>query len=162
MSKGGLPGQLPEHMRVGRGSGPGPFTGPYITIDFGPVVFTDAADNTVVGAVYVPFDLRVMAFAWTGVGIGGSVDVMLHQNATPDLTTPTNILSAVIAVDGTNEGIAKASGTTPTLVEAARNVEQGQFLVLEVDGGGTGDSTGSTFSVVAFPYGHVNANPEND
>ena len=76
-------GNLPEHMKVGRGSFSGPLTGPYMAFSFGP--HTDAgaiAANTVVAAMICPMNFRVEAIAYAASDATADCDLMITHNAT--------------------------------------------------------------------------------
>ena len=159
-----LGGQLPEHMRTGRGSFSGPLVGPYVAFTFGPITDAGPIANgaNIYAALIMPFDFRVEAIAYTASAATADVDLMVAHN-TSAAAGGTDLMAAVAAVDATTGAIITATSTPALAASADRNVAQGRYITIELDGDGAdADISDFSVSVIGFPYGHVNADPQYD
>lgn len=153
-----LQGQIPEHRRVGRGNAPGPQLASYLCIPLAASLeMLNAADNTLLAAVQMPCDFRLESFEWHLPAVAAATAVLTVAHSATSVVGGTALLSATIDLEVATEGQARASGTTPTIVAAERNLVRGRWVVAELDGNNTGDIFRGTFLLYGFPYGHINA-----
>jgi hypothetical protein len=159
---------LPKHLAIGRSSFGGPVLGGYICIPFGPL---DAADNltdSVLVACALPFGFRIEAVTWS-VLAATDATIMIHSNddATVD-GTETDLLSAAIDIEASATGVARPTGTTPTIITGAgasdkRNLDRGEYIVLSTT---TTLTTGAIDELQVWVWGftmdHTNSGSADD
>lgn len=155
---------LPSHMAIGRGAMAGPVIGGYGAIGFGPFAVATNEAGLIRAAVQVPCDIRVQRVSYTVRAATADVDMAVSHNATLDLTGDTDLLAALIAVDAAAQGYAeKASGGVTTLVEAARDIAKGRFLMVSITSDAVDAAATDLCVLVHFTIlGHTNADSVND
>lgn len=156
---------LPEHLQRGRTAYPGPTTGGYVSLTFGnlQLAVASAASDVMRAGLVLPFAMRLVCVTWntTSAAANSSFQVYTHASAF-QIAGATALLSAAVDIDGDISGRALPSGSTPTLVAAARDLTRGSrvFVAMTSDAGGTYID----FSVTLQGYstGVVNLDPAND
>lgn len=133
-----------------------------------PVCMSGASTGTVHAHAGVFGDARVVAFGWYARTVSGAaVTLDLRYDPTPaSIAGATSMLSAVVAdLQATPSGVARATGTTPTL--AATRV----YLHSVIGAGAqmritltAGAQTVTDLHCYIFLWrpAHINANPAND
>lgn len=158
-------GPLPAALSAGRSSIAGPQTGGYLSFGLsgysrGIEIITDS----IAYAIEMPMDFRVEAITWscrTVAAAGGTFQVA--QSATLAWAgSETDILSADVALTTAGNEVLVAQGSTQTLVEAARNVDKGAFLMIGLTGDADSTIVDLTVQVHGYPRGQVNPDPADD
>lgn len=165
---------LPSYMSVGRGMLGGPVAGGYCALTFGPIQDTDGGDSdTINGVALMPVGFRVEAVSWyvqSTVGTGVSFNVHKNTSAAID-ASETDLLSAAADIDANATGIARVTGTTPTVISGAagttndvgRNLDRGDYLIVTTNSDvTTGRITNLYVQVWGFVLDHANVSPGDD
>ena len=145
-----------------------------MALSFGAIEITAGSvrSDEVIAAIELPFGFRVEALSWTSDSSAANFDFSIRYG-TVAATAGTSFLSADIALDSTGTGIARVSGTTPTInsgdVGSAawnartrpRSDPSGTRSYIQLVA--TTDVNGTAISFVpvvwGFPVDHVNLDP---
>jgi hypothetical protein len=161
-----IAGDLPNYMRIGRGSMSGPVTGGYCAFTFGPNTPTGTGSAVAFASVKMPFQFRVEAIYWRVRTAPGTAGVLTFEQNSSDATGGTNLLTAAsINIVTSTSGFVSAETTSPTSLTSTsvnRTIDQGQFLVIAQNITNTETAVDLCFGVIGFPMTHVHADPDKD
>ena len=170
---------MPGHMVVGRGNGAGPCTGGYLEWNFGPFNLAASQTAAVKLAFAAPCDLRLQRITWNFRQVAaGAVDtVAFWKNSTPVVSGATSLTSGSPPFDldylatswSAPAGETTASsGTTLNTAAGARDISQGQYILMSyttdanVDGTTSNNVDDMCVSFLFTMAGHVATDAERD
>lgn len=157
--------QLPRHLYGGRSQFPSPVTGNYISFNFGALnlAVASAAPDVIRAGLVMPFAMRLVCVSYRATSVAANVSLQLYSHASAfTIAGGTTLLSTAADVDGDSINRVEPTGSTPTLVAAARDLARGArvFLAITTDAGGT--YTDLTVCLQGYVTGVVAHDPAND
>ncbi len=157
-------GSLPAALATGRSSIAGPQTGGYVSFGlagYNSAVFT--LTDAIVFAIEMPMDFRVEAIAWSCRNTVVTASFQVAQASSILWAgAETNLMSADIPLVAGGSELVVASGSTPTLVAAARNIARGAFLMIGYTSDADATAVDLNVQIIGFPRGHINVDPADD
>lgn len=161
-----IAGDMPNYMRIARGSMSGPVTGGYCAFTFGPNTPTGTGSAVVLASVKMPFQFRVEAVYWWSLTAPSTAGVMTFEQNSSVAVGGTNLLTAAsVDIVGTPKGYVTAETTSPTALTATsadRSIAKDQYLVISSNITNTETAANLCFGVIGFPMTHVNNDPLYD
>lgn len=177
---------MPDHMVVGRGNCAGPVPGGYLLFNYGPRNLAASlnpgateAGAVVILAFPVPCDMRLERIFWNFRQTSGTANtVQFYVNSTPVVSGATKLSSFTNPFDFDYIGTSwlapsgetiQASGGTLSTAAGARDLTQGQYILMAVTtDANTDGTTGNnmddlTVSFLGVAMSHfVKTSTEND